>query len=283
MSDLEDYELGEAGGETERGTPLRPRRSGPPLGALAGVIAVLAVGAAAFFWLRPKAKVEAPLPTPTVATPAPSPAEATPTEPPVKLPPLEESDAFVRDLAKAIASHPQLGVWLGQPGLIRTVAVVVQNIGEGRSPAPFLRFLTPSVKFKTVRKGGKMYADPKSHAAYDTFADGVSAVDAAECARVYRILQPLLRAAYKELGYRGQDFDATLGRALGLIAATPVPKGDVELRQGRAFIEYVDPRLESLSFAQKQVIRMGPRNARIIQAKAADLATALAPETPATP
>ena len=50
---------------------------------------------------------------------------------------------------------------------------------------------------------------------------------------------------------------------------------DVALRPGGIGYAYVDPRLESLSAAQKQLLRMGPENVRTIQAKLREIALAL--------
>jgi Protein of unknown function (DUF3014) len=276
MADIDDYEIdgGNAGEDTERSGPPLPRPWRPRGFILIALIALGVAGGGAYFLLRP-APAPAPEPVVTAPPPSPTPTQATPTAPPANLPSLEESDAFVRENAGGLTSHPQLATWLRQSGLVRTLTVVVQNVGEGRSPAPFLSFLRPPAKFQAIRKGTGWYADPRSHAAYDDVADAVASIDVVECVRVYRILEPLFRTAYRELGYPNDDFGDTVRRALGVIQSAPVPRGDIELRQGRAFLEFVDPKLEALSFAQKHVVRMGPRNARLVQAKAAELAAAL--------
>ena len=258
------------------------RRSGsPPIGwialalvaALAGVLFVLRPGSL----FRPAEKPAAeshtpPSPPPTIATP--------PTEPAVELPPLDESDAFVREQAQNLSTHPQLAHWLAAAGLVRTLTVSIQNVAEGRSPAPFLRFLVPSPRFGAVQKAGRLVADPASYAVYDSVADGIAALDAAECARVFRLLLPLFGAAYAELGYPGTDFRKALGRAFDTVRETPVPD-EILLQKGAVFLEFSDPRLESLNFAQKQMLRMGPRNLGLVKGKVGEVAAALEP--PAIP
>ena len=277
--DLEDFEIDKSSPPVEgdaEPTGLGPddqrREPALPWGMiLTGLALVGAIGAIVFILMRPGPKT-------TVATPATAPtslAAVPPTEPPVSLPTLAESDAFVRDAAKGLSTHPQLGAWLAARGLVRTLTVSVQNIGEGRSPAVFLPFLTPTVRFQAVQKGSLLVADPKSYAAYDDFADGVAALDAAECARVYGILAPLFAAAYADLGYPGPDFPKAVASAVSVLAATPVTDTEVAFRRGPAFLQFVDPKLEGLSLAQKHLLRMGPRNARLIQKKAAEIAQAL--------
>lgn len=275
QDDLEDFEIdGERKDPPVDGdeapTPLPPRRPPVPPGLLAAGGLLLTALIAVFFLLRKGDKPPAPSVPMVEATPAPS----APTEAQPILPALAESDAYVREAAKALSSHPQLGAWLAAPDLVRTLTVVVQNVAEGRSPSRFLPFLTPSTRYAAVQKGRLLVADPKSHAAYDAFADGVAALDAAECARVYRLLAPLFGTAFAELGYPATEFEKTVPRAVDVLRSTPV-RDDMTLRQGKVFLEFADPKLESLRLAQKHLLRMGPRNARLIQGKAAEIAQAL--------
>jgi hypothetical protein len=264
------------------GLPPELRRPGsPPIGWIA--LALVAALAGVLFFLRP-GRLFRPAETPVAdsrTAPSPPPAIATPSpEPAIELPPLDESDAFVREQAQNISTQPQLAHWLAAAGLVRTLTVSVQNVAEGRSPAPFLRFLVPSPRFGAVQKGGRLVADSASYAVYDGFADGIAALDTAECARVYRLLLPLFGAAYAELGYPAADFRKALGRAFDTVRETPVPD-EILLQKGAVFLLFADPQLESLNFAQKQLLRLGPRNLRLVKGKLGEVAAALEP--PATP
>ena len=66
-----------------------------------------------------------------------------------------------------------------------------------------------------------------------------------------------------------------LERAIVELLRTPVVTGDVRLQPSPVTYAYADPRLESLSPAQKQLLRMGPRNVSIIKRKLREIATAL--------
>jgi hypothetical protein len=275
MADLEDFEIDPkpGDGDQQEEAPPPPPRPVPLWGLVAGGVLLVAALAVLFFVvLRPGKKVSTVLPP--EAFPQATPATSAPL-PLAGLPSLAESDAFVRDLAKGLSSHPQLGAWLAARDLLRTLAVVVQNVAEGRSPARFLPFLTPTARFQAVARGGALVADPRSFAAYDDFASAVASLDAAECARVYAVVAPLVGAAYAELGYPSTDFPKALGEAIDVLVKTPVPAGDIALRRGAVFLEFADPRLESLALAQKHVLRMGPANARKVQAKAVELSRAL--------
>ena len=61
----------------------------------------------------------------------------------------------------------------------------------------------------------------------------------------------------------------------------PVLRDDVELVPHAIGFRYADPKLEALTAAQKQFLRIGPRNVRIVQEKLRELQPALA--APAAP
>jgi len=271
LSEMHDFDFAPGDGPS----PPSGGRGGSPAALIAGGIALLAaLGAVGYFTLRPAPK-PSPTPQPTAAV-APSP---TPFTIPSGLPAIDESDAFVRDLAKALSSHPQLALWLGAKELVRTFTVVVDNVAEGASPAKHLGFLAPTKPFTVVNKGNRQTIDPRSYARYDGFAEGVVSLDSAGCGRVYKTLEPLLERAYRQLGYPQGGFTSRLGRAVDLLLDTPVVDGDVPVkttRHGKTIVyEYMEPRLEALTLAQKHLLRMGPQNVRRLQAKLRDLKQAL--------
>ena len=264
-----DLDLPEAG--AYRAEPEGSRR-GPRVGLAAGIL-LLAGG---LLWVvtlvfrHPTAPKAAP---PSVASEAPAPAST----PAAAGPALEGSDAFVRDLAKGLSSHAQLAVWLGAKDLVRTLAAVIDNIASGDCPSPHLAFLAPREPFRVVQKRGRTLIDRKTYARWDSFGEGVAALDAAECARVFRRLTPLFEAAARELGHP-EGFAPGFKRAAAAILEVPVPDGEVPVvlvvRAQRVY-EYADKRLEALTPAQKQLLRMGPANQRRIQAKLREIQSAL--------
>ena len=66
-----------------------------------------------------------------------------------------------------------------------------------------------------------------------------------------------------------------MARALANLLGTPEVRGDAALTQVVLSYHYVDERIESLSGAQKQLLRMGPRNVQVVKAKLRELAVAL--------
>jgi Protein of unknown function (DUF3014) len=190
------------------------------------------------------------------------------------LPSLDASDALVRELGRRLTSHPELAAWLATDRLVRTFVASVDGIAGGLSPAKRFRGQAPSEAFRAAGSRQSLYIDPRSYSRYDRFADIVGSIDAQGAAAVYRRLKPLMQQAYGELGYVDRDFDEAMRNAMGALLAVPVEEGRVELIVRSVAYEYVDPELESLTPAQKQLFRMGPRNVKIIQNKLGELAKA---------
>jgi hypothetical protein len=194
----------------------------------------------------------------------------------VVVPPLAESDPVVRELVRQLSSHPRVLAWLTTNGLIRNFTVSVSNVAEGVTPKRHLAVLRPSSKFRVIERNGTVYVDPRSYDRYDGLAEAVASIDPAGAARLYATLKPRIEEANRELG--GSSFDQTLERAIVLLLETPIPpEGNVHLLPEVQGIGYgfADPELENLTGAQKQLLRMGPRNAAAIQSSLRAIALAL--------
>jgi hypothetical protein len=271
MTDFNDLKLDKWQGSLE--PQPNPRRWLPLI--LAIVLLALA-GGGYFFWRRSR---PAPAEVRTATEQAVSPA---PTERPlpvagetIDLPPLDQTDVIVRELVAGLSSHPTVAAWLTTNQLLRNFTVVVDNISTGRTPSGHLGKLRPAGSFQIREDRGGLWIDPRSYRRYDTFADAVSGLDAHGAARLYATLKPRIQDGYRELGHPDGNFDPALERAIVELLKTPVVEGDVALASKTVAYEFADPRLQSLSAAQRQFLRMGPRNMRLIQAKLREIAPLL--------
>jgi hypothetical protein len=235
-----------------------------------------AIGVAGYFaWVAnrraapPPEQARAATPEPRPAQPLGGAAEA------VIVPPLDESDPLVRDLVRRLSSHPQVLAWLTTDRLIRTFTVAVANVAEGTTPAGHVQILRPRQSFAVTEVGENLVADPKSYGRYDGLAQAVESIDAAAASRLYATLKPRLDEAYRELGYLDTPFDAAVERALVRLLRTPIADRRAPIEPRGIGYGYRDERLESLSGAEKQLLRMGPANARRVQAKLREIALAL--------
>ncbi len=248
-----------------------------PVWVAGGVLFVLATGAGLYLNLapRPAPEAAAPVPAPApVSAPVPAAVPAAPAAPP--LPSLQDSDAAVRTKVAALSLDPGFSAWLKPASLLRRAAAAADVLSRGRSPKDSLVFLAPRGGFTVRRRGGVLAASPRAFARYDAAARVVASLDAGAAARLEGEFEPLLDEACREQGCTG-SFRETLVRGLLELLAAPVPAAPPRLKPAEKGIvfAYADPRLEKLSLAQKQLLRMGPRNQAAVQAKLRELARAL--------
>ena len=193
----------------------------------------------------------------------------------IDLPPLPQTDPIVRELVARLSSHPTIAAWLTTKGLIANFTVATLTIAEGRTPVQFLRPIAPRGRFRTRSAGEELFVDPRSYDRYNPHADAIAALDAVGTASLYLTLKPRISDAYRELGYPEGDFDRVLERAIGVLLQTPALDEKVALEPKGVTYAYSDPKLESLSPAQKQLLRLGPRNSQAIRAKLEEIAALL--------
>ena len=154
--------------------------------------------------------------------------------------------------------------------------MVVANVSEGRSPATHLRTVAPSGQFRVVTQKGVQFVDARGYQRYDSLADAFASLDPAGSARLYATLKPRIEEAAGELGYPAGSFDRMLEKAIVSLLATPVPSEDLAVHpRGAVVYSYADEDLESLTGAQKHLLRMGPRNARLVKDKLREIAMEL--------
>jgi len=265
-----DFDLHSTTSEPELPAPPE-RQSGVLIAVAILVVAVAAAGYLAFFWRKPAPARTAPPPKAAAATESPALGGA---GEPMELPPLDASDTLVRTLVQRLTESPAVMSWLPTTGLIRNFTVVVANIAEGPTPAKHLKVLRPTAPFRIVTRNGSTFADPRSYDRYNSIADAMASVNPAGAAKLYATLKPRIEDAHRDLG-SADSLDRTLERAIVALLNTPSIDGSERLRPKGIGYGYSDERLESLSPAQKQLLRMGPRNVRVIKTKLREIALAL--------
>jgi hypothetical protein len=274
MAEFDDLRLNEPEHRAPLGIPP-PRRS-PSLIPVLLVAAIAGIGLAAFFWARRTAAPETKPALKTAAQPEPATPQANRPQAiagdNIALPPLDQTDPLVRQLVSQLSSHPRVAAWLATDGLLRNFALVVTNISSGATPIKALQSQRPSAPFKVRETPSGMVIDPASYRRYDAYADAVAGLDARNTAKLYETLKPRIAEAYRDLGYPDADIDGALTRAFIVLLRAPRLEGDVPVVQSSVMWKFADPTIESLPQAQRQLIRMGPRNERIIQDKLREIA-----------
>jgi len=251
MSEFDDVEL-------ERSSaPVPPPQPGWIRG-VAIVIPVLALMALWYYYGRSTSPTHVDVDRQRVVAPRPD-------SPATDLPPLDQTDTLVRELVRALSSHPVIAAWLTNDQLIRNFTVAVDNVADGDTPARNLRTIAPVAPFQVRRQKDIIFIDDRSYRRFDGHAAAAADLDPKGAAELYRRLKPRLDDAYRERAGPAGDFDRTLRLAIVKLLETPIVQGPIAVRPSPAGYDYADPALQSLSRAQQQLLRMGPQNARRIQ------------------
>jgi hypothetical protein len=217
-------------------------------------------------------EIPEPVVLPDVEIPEPAPIE----EPAFVLPLLDNSDPLTRDGVISLTRHEGINAWLAPNELIRKFVAFVDNIAHGQVAKEPVRFLAPEGLFLANPLDENTFElNTSSYDRYNRFTEIVVSVDARRSAEFYHLLLPLIQSAYDELGYGNKSFDEVLFQAIGRLLETPVIDGQIRLVRPVVMYKFEDERLESLNAAQKQMIRMGPRNTRMLQAKLSEVALEL--------
>jgi hypothetical protein len=222
-------------------------------------MALLVVGGVALWNWRQSLQTEKPGPVaeskPVPQAPAASPPTAS----------IAEGEQLVRRRGGELSSAKELTAWLSEPDILRRLVAAVNLIAEGNSPRPVLGFLIPVGNFEAHRRNNQLLATPASYARYDAVVQVLTSIDTDAAARTYSELKPYLDAAYYAIGRPGKSFDDLFQAARAKLLATPIPDAQPALEERGALYLYKDASLEELSPAQKQLLRIGPANARAVQ------------------
>jgi hypothetical protein len=230
-----------------------PKRRGGLILVVVALVAVAAIGA--WLYLRssapPTQEADAGQPEPVDAGPPPAPKLS-----------ITDGEALLRKLGQGLSNAKELQAWLAESDILRRLVAAVNLTADGKTPAPVLGFLKPSRGFEVVKKKKKVMVSPKNGAGYDAILRVLKTIDPAAAGKAYVELRPYADTAYAEIGPPGRTFDARIREAIGGLVATPIPSGQQELVTKGLGWAYKDPTLEGLTAAQKQLLRMGPNNAR---------------------
>ena len=185
---------------------------------------------------------------------------------PPEVPTLNDSNADLRAQLEQLDSLQGIVSWSNTEDLARRFVVLVYNLAEGDIAHRYLPLTSPA-PFRATGSGNSLRIDPASYARYNQYADAFAAVDAKHAVSIYQFFWPALKRAFAELGEPRKSLHSEGLKAIDHLLQTPELSGDIKLVQPSVYYKYADPTIERLSPAQKQMIRLGPRNRALIKSK----------------
>ena len=187
------------------------------------------------------------------------------------LPELSASDAiYTQDVLK-LSEQLQPNVFKKEA--IRKTIFSINDMAQGlRPPVKRLREVALTQPFLVTQKGEKMYISAASYQRYDGLAQAINAINPQTAVNFYQRYLPLFQAVFAELSYPS-DYKVldSIKAATAKVIQAPVIAGDIEVIRPAVRYKFADPKLEKLSALDKQMIRMGPENTRVIQDKLREL------------
>ena len=266
-----------------RGRQQRGAISAAQAGLIVVLLLVIAGGAVLLTGIWPP-EVK-PAPTVTAPPPAPPPApivteieEPTPEPPPLPpepveepLPRLEESDDAVRDAVGDIPLGTAGQQYLIPGNIIERSASLIYLMAQGDVPYKLLPVSRPKAAFPISDGGTQVVTDPAGFERYDALTQWLQSLDLESLLSSLEWFIPLFREAWSYYGEDPAAFDMAVVMTLDLVIATPeIDLSEARLIRKEAVWIFEDPAIEGLAPIQKQVLRMGPGNAEVVKAKAAE-------------
>lgn len=185
---------------------------------------------------------------------------------PPAVPELNNSDNDLHSQLQQLSALKNIVAWSDAQDLARRFVVLVYNLAEGEIAHRYLPLNSPT-PFRAAGSGAALHISPASYARYDGYADAFAAMDAKRAVSIYRYFWPALKSAFAELGEPRKSLHSEGLKAIDHLMQTPEISGNIKLVQPSVYYKYADPSLERLSSAQKQMLRLGPRNSALIKNK----------------
>jgi hypothetical protein len=192
-------------------------------------------------------------------------------EPGWVLPPLNQSDAFVREQLAALGAPAR---WSEQEELVRRFSVLLENASRGDYPRRQLQAFPLSAPFGVIERGGRFFVDPVNYARYEGWFGALESIDPVAAARLLAFLEPLIDASLAELG-TGATVRPLLAAGLRVVLDTPILTEPPELVRPNVLYKFADPELESAPALARLLLRSGPSNVLRAQGWARRLAAAM--------
>ena len=221
--------------------------------------------------------VPAPIAAQAPAAPiaAPVVTEVQPKIPPAPVVSEETGDQYARESIDAVNGGKALARFVAGDYVVERAVAIIDALRRGEVPYKLLPVGKPSTTFPISDNGLRVTLDTAGFSRYDGFAQWVGGLNTPALVSLLNDYEMIATQALTRMGVTDFDIRSALLAATTQILSTPQVSVDAELMRREANWVYMDPELEALSSVQKQVLRMGPENADIVQQKARDIRGAL--------
>lgn len=180
---------------------------------------------------------------------------------------LQQSDESLLEQLKKLTSLQPIIEWSETQDLARRFVVLVYNLAYGDVAHRYLPMRAPEQPFRATGTGDKLRISAKSYARYDVYAGAINGINPEHAVAIYRLFYPAFRTAFAELGEPRKSLHNELVKAIDHLLETPDIEGDIFLVRPTVYYKFADKKLERLTPAQKQMLRVGGANRALIFGK----------------
>ena len=225
-----------------------------------GGVAVLAVAAGAWFWLKRGPETpEAPAAAPPVAA---EPAIKNPIIPPDDIDP----NLSATEQVATLIGTPRFEALFVPDDFVNKLVATVDSLARSDVAARMNPAKPPRGKFVTAGEGDALVLGAANFARYTPWIELIDSLDADATAALYKRLYPQFQAAYENLGNPDKYFNDRVIEVIDHLLSAPEAPATIALVRPNVYYEFADPTLESQSAGRKLLLRMGPGNAARVKA-----------------
>ena len=160
--------------------------------------------------------------------------------------------------------------------IIANLVASITNTAQGRLPENVSLLTPPIQEFGVFKKADNHFISPESFTRYNVYAQTFDQIDTSDLLALLAQYEPQILTNFEQIAEPNADFTDTLITAINRLLDTPSVNLPIPVVSDSAMYKFANPQLEALLPAQKQLLRMGPDNMRMVKAKLRDLRTALA-------
>ncbi|WP_416307181.1 DUF3014 domain-containing protein [Neptunicella sp. SCSIO 80796] len=185
--------------------------------------------------------------------------------------PVDIKDSTIKQLITETSDYEALPQVMVNNDLLERFVVFTDNLANHEIANSHRLLNPPKQKFKVYQQADRQWIDTSSYKRYSLYTDIFTSMDSEKLVELFEIYLPAMTEKYAEVGSTRQPFATVVEEAIEHLLNTPEVPTPIEVTTDSVMYKYVDPRLEALSPVQKQLLRTGPENMRLIKAKLRDI------------
>ena len=190
-------------------------------------------------------------------------------------PTMDLSDRAIKQTIITALSSPMLSTLLVNDDIIANVVATTLNTAQGSLPENVAILTPPRQDFAVFKQANNFFITPESFTRYNVYAQTFAHIETNDLLALLNQYAPQINSQFEQIAPPNTSFNTTLINAINRLLDTPSVNLPIAVISDSAMYQFANPQLEALLPVQKQLLRMGPDNMRIIKAKLRELRTRL--------